>query len=91
MHFAYLVFLFSLCVTLNDIFVHCMSACCMTNLFLFKCMYCLSVWDTQLSPYFQLASLDRPFLSFVLMFDCLVGDLLLLAYLLTELVIRSKV
>ena len=40
MHFAYLVFLLSLCVTMNDIFVHCMTACCMTKILLFECMSC---------------------------------------------------
>ena len=52
-------FLLSLCVDLDDIHVLCMIVCCITSLFPCDCMSCLSMWDTHLSPYLQVSSLDQ--------------------------------
>ena len=38
-------FSISLYVDLNDIYLFCMTVCCMTSLILCDCMSCLSMWD----------------------------------------------
>ena len=52
-------FSINLCVDLDDIYLFCMTVCCMTSLIPCDCMSCLSMWDTHLSPYFQVPSLGR--------------------------------
>ena len=55
-----IIFLLSLCVDMSDIpsyFHDCLVHDCYSSMW---CMYCLSVWDTHLSPYLQLLSLGRP-------------------------------
>ena len=47
----------SLCVDLDDIYLFRMTVCCMTSLIPCDCMSCLFMWDTHLSPYFQVPSL----------------------------------
>ena len=49
----------SLRVDLDDIYMFCMTVCCMTSLVPCDCMSCLSMWDTHLSPYFPVPSLGR--------------------------------
>ena len=53
-------FSINLCVDLDDICLFCMTVCCMTSLIPCDCMSCLSMWDTHLSPYFQVPSLGQP-------------------------------
>ena len=52
-------FSISLCVDLDDIYLFCMTVCCMSFLILCDCMSCLSMWETHLSSYFQVPSLGR--------------------------------
>ena len=59
--------LLSLCVALDDISTYCLTTCCMTRVLLLDCI-CLLMWDTNLSPYLQLSSLDRLY-SFGLVLD----------------------
>ena len=54
-----ILFSISLCVDLDDIYLFCMTVCCMTSLILCDCMSCLSMWETHLSSYFQVPSLSR--------------------------------
>ena len=50
-------FSISLCVDLDDIYLFCMTVCCVTPLISSDCMSCVSMWDTHLSPYFQIPNL----------------------------------
>ena len=58
-------FLINLCVDLDDIYLFCMTVCCMTFLVPCDCMSCLSMWDTHLSPYFQVPSLGSTWFSLI--------------------------
>ena len=80
-------FLISLCVDLDDIYLFCMTICCMTSHILCDCMSCLSMWDTHLSHYLQVPSLGQhcfPWSRIWYETCCVVCSS-------TELVIRNKV
>ena len=52
-------FSISLCVDLDDIYMFCMTVCCMTPLIPCDCISCLSMWATHLSPYLQPSGFDH--------------------------------
>ena len=82
-----ILFSISLCVDLDDIYLFCMTVCCMTSLISCDCMSCLSMWDTHLSLYLQFPSLGWPcFLGSGIWYEtfCFVCFS-------TELVIKSRV
>ena len=66
--YIYLVFLCSLCVALDDIFAHCLIACCMTTFFcLTACLVCLC--RTHMYPLISNSLVSINFVSIVVMLN----------------------